>query len=327
MKAQNVLIVGLGRVGASVGLALKKAGTNLNISGYDHDDATMKAARDMDAVDSTHWKLGGQAANADIVVITVPVTELKKTFQGIGIYLKDHTLVLDMSAAKQKGQEWAAQYLEKGHYVGVRPILTAEAMQNGRTDLQGADADLFRNSVYCLMPSPTADPKAVETAVNMGLLLGAKPFFLDAAEFDSLAQGVQTLPGLSGAVMFRAMTTAPGWRDMLRFAETSFAQATMPLAEHGNVAFQAIENQEATLRWLDAYLAELKRIRDWIYAGEDARLEALLDQLNTEREKWLQERLQNEWQEEHPMMKDYEPPSFMQSMFGRLAGRRDKKDE
>jgi len=311
-------------MGGSVGLALKKAGTDLKISGYDPDDETMKTARDMDAVDSTNWKLGGLAADADIVVITVPVTGLEKSLQSIGFYLKEHALVLDMSAAKQKGQEWAAQYLERGHYVGVRPILTAQAMQSGRTGLDGADADLFRNSVYCLMPAPTADPKAVETAVNMGLLLGAKPFFLDAAEFDSLAQGVQTLPGLAGAALFRALAATPGWRDMLRFAQVPFAQATMPLADHDEVAYQAIENQAATLRWLDAYLAELKQIRDWIYAGEDKRLQALLDQLNSERERWLQERTQNVWQEEHPLLKDYEPPSFMQSMFGRLASGRDK---
>jgi prephenate dehydrogenase len=168
------------------------------------------------------------------------------------------------------------------------------------------------------MPSPKADPQAVETAVNLGTVLGAKPFFVDAAEYDSLVQGVEAAPGLLAAALFRAVTEATGWRDILRFANLRFAQATLPLRDGETVAMLALQDRQAMLRWLDAVLAQLQEMRQWVAEGDEVRMVALLQQLDENREKWLRDRAENKWEEGSNL--DFEPPSMLQQLLGRRGG-------
>lgn len=314
MKAQNVTILGLNRTGLSVGLALKQSSAALEITGYDENREVLNQAQKLGAVDKTQWKIINAVTEADIIVLSVAATQLEQTLRVIGQDLQAHALLVDMSSLKAKGQRWAKQYLAQGHYVGAAPVWAAAALVDAAEDPAGARPDLFKNSVMCLMPSPTAEPKAVETAVNLGLLLGAQPFFLDAAEYDSLSQGVQTVPGLAAAAMFRAVVQTKGWRDMLRFAQAPFAQATMPLEEAADVAYRAFNDREATLRWLDALQQELKEIRRWVADGDEERLAALLLQLNQERDLWLATRARNEWEE--GQAPDIETPGLLGQMFG-----------
>ncbi len=322
MKAQKVSILGLGRTGASVGLALKTVKAGLEVIGYDEDNETMRTAQKLGAVDRTQWRLIQAVSEADILVLAVGATQLEKLLRTIGRDVQAHALVLDMSGVKAQGLQWAERYLRQGHYVGVSPVWAADKLLEPDHTVAGARPDLFKNSVYCLMPAATAEPKAVETAVNLGLLLGAQPFFLDPAEYDSLARGVQTLPGLAAAALFQAITKANGWRDMLRFAQAPFALATLPLQEHEDVAAQAFADREAMLRWLDAYLAEVQEIRRWVATGDLERLAALLQQLDLERERWLAERKENDWQETN--LGEYRPPGFVEQMLGSQLSRATK---
>jgi len=314
METRTITIIGLGRTGASIGLALKQSQLDVTIIGHDADSDAMAQVKELGAVDETQRRLVPAAAGGDIVIIAIPAPEVEGVLQAIGADVQEHALVLDLSNLKGSGESWAERYLERGHFVGASPVLAADALEGVARGIAGARADLFRDSVWCVMPSPTADPKAVETAVNLGRLLGAKPFFLDAAEFDSLVQGVETAPGLLAAAMFRAVTNAAGWRDMLRFAGASFARSTEGLRQGEEVAHLALHDQAATLRWLDALLEELHAVRGWVADGDRERLTALLHDLNDQRERWLFERAENDW-EEVPQQ-DAGPPGLVQRFLG-----------
>lgn len=326
MKAQTITLVGLERVGASIGLAIKQALPGITVVGHDRDAALIRDAKEkVGAVDKAEWNLLDAAARADILILTTPVTEVESILQVVGDALQSHTLVLDLSSLKGPGLKWADRYLQRGHYVGAVPVLASAWLADGRADIETARADLFKNSIFCLMPSARADPQAVETAVNFGRLLGAVPYFLDPSEYDSLIQGVETVPGLMAAAMFNAIHKASGWRDMLRFAGLPFALTTLPLRASDDIAFQALNNRTATLRWLDALIKELTEVRRWVYEGESELLAAMLDELNAQRQRWLRERAENDWAEiKSP---EIERPSFSEQMLGGLISRRGKKDE
>jgi prephenate dehydrogenase len=321
MKTENITIVGLGRTGVSVGLALQKADLGITIAGHDEDRGAIKAAQEAGAIDDGQPNLSRAAAAADILILAVPVPAVERVFQLIGDQVREHVLVLDLSGLKGPSQALAQKYLARGHFVGAAPVLAADALREGTAATAPARADLFENSVFCLMPAPQADPQAVETAVNVGAILGAQPFFLDPAEYDSLMQGVQTVPGLLAAALFRAVTQAQGWRDMLRFAGAPFAQATAALDDGEEVAHLALHDQPATLRWLDALLAQLQEMREWVAEGDTERLSALLQKLAQEREKWMYERAENDWQE--ITTPDVAPFSIREQMLGRWGRQRD----
>lgn len=326
MKTQTITIIGLDRTGASVGLALKKSSLDVTIVGHDTDAAKARLAKEeVLAIDQAEWSLVNAARRADILVITSPVADLESTLQVIGTELQEHTLILDFSGLKRLGLTLAHQHLQKGHYVGAMPILAADYLADGRSTPTAATPDLFRNSAFCLMPSPKAEPQAVETAVNFGLLLGALPYFIDPDEYDSLVQGSDTLPGLVSLAMFNTLQKATGWRDMLRFAGLPFTLMTLPLANERDIPLHARHNRQATLRWVDALLDELKTVRRLIAEENDEVLAALTEQLATEREKWLHDRQKNDWDERRsPPIR---PRTMSEHLFGGFARRGEDKDE
>mgnify|MGYP000846220505 CR=1 FL=1 len=326
MKTQTITIIGLDRIGTSIGLALKRSSLAVTLVGHDTDAAKGKLAKDVvQAVDQAEWNLVSAARRADILVITSPVADLASILQIIGTELQEHTLVLDFSGLKRLGLSLAAQHVRQGHYVGAVPILAADYLADGRSDPTAATPDLFRNSAFCLMPAPNAEPQAVETAVNFGLLLGALPYFIDPAEYDSLIQGSDTLPGLVSLAMFNTLQKATGWRDMLRFAGQPFTLMTLPLANERDIPLHALNNPQATLRWLDALLDELKTVRRLVAEENEELLSAYAEQLATEREKWLQARQKNDWDERRsPPIR---PRTMSEHLFGGLARRSEDDDE
>jgi prephenate dehydrogenase len=325
MKAQTVTIIGLDRFGASIGLALKASSLELTIIGNDSYSERTSAAEAVGAIDSSMRNLGRAAAEADILILAVPFVELEATLRIVGDVVQEHTLIIDLSGLKGPGVTWAQKYLKQGHYVGASLVLAAKALSDGRTDTELADATLFKDSVMCVMPSVDVEERAVDTAVNFGRLLGASPYFVDIAEYDNLIQGTETLPGLVAAATFGAVHKAGGWRDMLRFAGLPFALTTLPLVEGENTAKLALNNKEATLRWLNALIEEMQQVRQWVYEGEEELLAANLESLLVERDRWLLERTENDWLEiKEP---DLGPTSLTGHLFGGLTNIRGKKED
>lgn len=294
MKTSTVTIIGLDQIGLSIAAALKKGPMELNIVGHDKNQNHVKRATLMeDGPDKIENNLPRAAAAGDIIILSLPFTQVELTLQVIADDVQEHTLVIDLSKVKGPGLKWAQKYLWQGHYIGARPIFAADQFLH---ESEYVSADLFKNSAFCVTPSADVDPKAVETAVNFGRLLGAQPYFLDPMEYDSLVQGVETLPGLLGAAMFSALHKSAGWRDILRFADRSFAMTTSPLEEDASdLAALALNDKLATLRWLTAVMDELKGLQRWIYDADTDSLAALLESMQIDREQWLQDRKENDW--------------------------------
>jgi prephenate dehydrogenase len=242
--------------------------------------------------------------------------------EAISPVVRDHTLIVDLSRLKGPGLKFASKYLVQGHYVGAIPVLAAESLSDGRFGIEAAQADLFKQSLFCIMPSPKADKKAVETAVNLGRILGASPFFIDSMEYDSLVQGLETAPGLLAAAMFRAVKNSSGWRDMLKFAGLQFSLSTGSL-ETPDLVDLAFHDKIATIHWIDEVINEMREVRRWIADGDKERATLLLDELAHEREIWLLERQRNDWNEIEST--DYSGIGVMAQLIGIRTGKKDKK--
>ncbi len=320
MKTNTIAIVGMRRTGTSIALALKAGRLDFILVGHDSDSALLRSEIVSQAVDRVEKDLIKACETADIVVLAMPSVELESTLDLIGDRLQEHTLIIDLTALKGRGIQLAKEHVHTGHYVGARPIFSAATFSDARASLDSASAELFRNSVFCVTPSAEADPQAVETAVKFGQLIGAKPYFVDPFEYDQLALGTETLPGIGAAALFRSVSKSAGWRDILRFADLPFAVGTQPLdVDSEELAYLLLHDRQATARWLDALLEQLSDVRRFLVEGEQEILSAYLSELNLDRQQWLKDRSANNWDE--AMNEEYDLPSMSEHFLGSLASR------
>jgi len=120
MAEAAITIIGLGKLGSSIGLALKTPELDFEVIGHDKDGEVSKRARTMGAVDRTSWNLLAACEQADIVVLAIPFDQVRETLKAIGPELRPGCVVLDTSPLKQPVMAWAAEYLGEGiHFVGA----------------------------------------------------------------------------------------------------------------------------------------------------------------------------------------------------------------
>jgi len=320
----QITIVGLGIVGASAGLALRRHGDKVLVVGHDKTPALAAQAKAKGAVDRTDWNLIHAVSNADRILPALPINEIRDTLEAIAQDLKPGCVILDTADAKQQVLEWAAELLPDNVYlVGGHPILVLED-----TDAEHARADLFEGKLFCLTPDLRVSSQAIRLAADLAEALGARPFFMDAVEHDGMVAAVEHLPRLMAAALLEATSRSASWQDMRKLAGSQYYTSTLVTAEDGRAAISACgATREHTVRWLDTLIAELSRWRDRLAAAEDeALVEAFEHGLEAGR-KWLHAQATGNWDEPLTTMEMPTSGAFMRSLigFGRLGRPQEKK--
>lgn len=259
----QITIVGLGAMGASLGLALRQASKELTIVGHDKDPQAAAAARKAGAVNRTDWNLPSACRGASMVILALPLTAIRDTMAAIAEDLAENCLVTDTAPLKAPVAAWAKELLP-GHvaFVGGDPV--------GARGQSGAPrADLFNGTTYCLCPDPSAPPEAVERAADLAAAVGGTPLYIDAAEHDGMVAALNQLPFLVGAAALHTVSSGGAWRDLARLGSGRFAQllATMGDSPTADLA-TAAANAENVGRWIDRMQAALEEMRALL--GQDA---------------------------------------------------------
>jgi prephenate dehydrogenase len=284
MSQPKITIVGLGKIGASIGLALRKAQPEFKVVGHDKDSALSKKAQDLGAIEKWERDLASAVEDAELVVISTSVPDIRMVMESIGPCLPTNCVVTDTAVVKGEIMRWADELLpDTVHFVGGHPIVS---QQGG--DADAARADLFTGCTYCLVPSAKSHPAAIELVTSMALTLGAEPFFLDVDEHDGQIAGVEHLPVLLSAALLQSTTLAPSWRDLRRLPGETFWRATeFPSLDADDVSGICLANKENISRWIDAYVASLKELQGKLAEAEAGEWQGLFAELMDARSRWL----------------------------------------
>jgi len=293
----RVTIVGLGLIGSSLGLALRKAGVTAAVIGHDSGQGVAHEAKRIGAVDKTDWNLISACEEADLVILATPVRAIEELFKVLARNLRPGCVILDTAAVKQPVMAWAAASLpDEVHFVGGNPILSKAI--RGQWSVENARADLFEGSLFCLVPAPETDPDAIQLVSNMASIIGSRPLFLDAAEHDGLVAAVDHLPTLLSLAMLETVIDQPAWRELRKVAGPAFESSTQ-LVTANSVAHSDLStlNRENVVRWIDALSAELASLREVVAEGDIDPLDDRILHALEERQKWLHDRGEGIWYE------------------------------
>lgn len=295
-----ITIVGMNRVGASLGLALANQKHQLRLTGIDRDPEKARKALKLGALDEIVLNLEKAVQQADVVILCLPLSELQENLQIILPALKPEAVLLDTSSIQVQVFAWVKPLLSAGRYfLTFYPTLNPDFLGEYSASLEDASADLFKGGL-CAISSPSGtSEEALNLAVDLASLLGAKPYFADPYEVDGLLGMVHLLPRLAAAVLADAAFAQPGWTEARKLAGPAFTSATAPLevdAEGENPGLDAVHNRENALRLLDALAATLQEIRDEVASGDPDALQKRLVSARAGRSLWLGQRKSGAWE-------------------------------
>jgi prephenate dehydrogenase len=295
----QITIVGLGQIGASVGLALGKRRSDLHRVGHDISPETAKQAQRIGAVDDVKHNLSAAVREASIVLLSLPVNEIRATLEVIAPDLPASALVLDTAPTQTPVAEWAQELLPEGrYYVGLVPAINPLYLHRIELGVDAAKEDLFDGGVMVLGNLPGVPEEAVNVAANLIETLGAMPLFADMAETDGLMASTHIVPQLVAAAMLNAIIDQPGWEEARKLAGRPFAALTSALAYQDEIHASgeaALLNRENVARVLDVVIGSLQGLRNDIANGNRENVYERLEVAFEGRRRWLGERLQSDW--------------------------------
>jgi len=321
--AIQITIIGLGQIGASIGLALGQHNEMFERVGHDRDMGIARKAQKLGAVDKVLINLPSAVEKADIVILSVPTDQIQETLSLIVPDLKQDSVLLDTAPVKEVVTAWVSELLpEKRHYVGLTPVINPAYLHEVDSGLDAARADLFHKGMLAIVAPPRTASEAIKLSADLTRLLGAEPFFVDPSEMDGLMAATHTLPELMSAALLNTTIDQPGWREGRKVAGRFYAEMTSPSMHMGDpiaLSRTALLNRENVLRRIDGLIAALPAIRTDIEYGDGAALETRLERARMGRNLWWQQRQRADWAAEDMSNASAEIPTGSE-IFGRLLG-------
>jgi prephenate dehydrogenase len=318
----QITIVGLGQIGCSVGLALANQSELLRRVGHDRELEVARRAEKLGALDKVEINLPKAVREADLVLLSLPMDQIRDTLTIIAPDIKAGAVVMDTGPIKEIVAAWAGELLPAGRfYVGLTPVINPAYLHEAESGLQAAHADLFRGGMMAIVAPPRTGSEAIKLAADLTRLLGATPLFADPLEIDSLMAATHLLPQLLAAGLLNATVDQPGWQEGRKLAGRAYAEASAPivhLSEAPTLAASVMLNRENVLRVMDGTIAALQAIRSDIDNQEISLLEERLQRARQGRERWFKQRQSSDWMNDEAVAaNDVQTGS---AIFGRLLG-------
>ncbi|MCK4964855.1 MAG: prephenate dehydrogenase/arogenate dehydrogenase family protein [Dehalococcoidia bacterium] len=287
----RITIIGLGLIGGSVGLALRRAEASFEVVGFARRPEVASRALELGAVDRTEGSLISAVKDADLVLIATPTMAIKEILAEIGGSLREGSIVTDAASTKAKVMDWAEEALPPSvSFIGGHPMAGKET-----SGIEAADVDLFQGCTYCLIAGRGAAKEARDTVAGLVRQIGATPLFIDASEHDSLVAGISHLPLIMSVALIEATAKSPSWPEMARLATSGFRDLTRLASGDPRMSRDiCLTNREPIIHWIDDYIEEMRALRRLVSeggvkggGGESEKLEEAVMRAREEREGWL----------------------------------------
>lgn len=278
-----VSIVGVGLIGASLGLALKGAGVVREVIGVGRSSPNLDQAKKMGAIDRVA-DLAEAVQSSQWIVLCVPVAQMRAIFTQLEPHLGSNTLITDAGSTKSDVILAAKEVLGKKvcQFIPAHPI--AGGAQHGAA---AARADLFqgKQTIICqLQENSAADVALVE---EFWKVLGSNIKRISAVQHDAIYAAVSHLPHILSYALMASVLNSEDAEQKLGHAGAGFRDFTRIAASSPEMWRDiCIANKQAILKELDQYLSVTGRLREMIAKEDAAGLEKVFQKASQARQKW-----------------------------------------
>lgn len=226
----RVFVIGLGLIGGSLALSIKRTHKNSHLLGFDVNEKQKKLATMLGVVDETVEEIEDGAKNADLIIIATPVNQAENLIHQLSkMDLKKDVIITDAGSTKARIVQTAKCLTDKGiTFIGGHPMAGSH-----KSGVSAAKSILFENAFYLLTPSPSVDQEQIDVLKKW--LEGTKARFLivSAEEHDFMTGVISHFPHVIAASLVHqaerssheqhlvTRLAAGGFRDITRIASSS----------------------------------------------------------------------------------------------------------
>lgn len=281
---RRLAILGVGLIGGSLALALRRAGQVGRIVGAGRGQANLARALAEGVIDEIAATPAQAVAGADMVMLAVPVGSMAGLMREITPQLAPDAVLTDAGSTKCDVVAAARATLAAGsaRFVPGHPIAGAE--KNG---VAAARADLFADRDVILTPLAENPPELVERVIAMWQACGATVETMTDEEHDRIFAAVSHLPHLAAFALMEELAGRGNSELFFHHAGSGFRDFTRIAASHPEMWRDiALANHTAICAELDAYVAKLQAIRAMVAQGQGDRLMDLLERASHARNEW-----------------------------------------
>ncbi len=282
---KKVCIVGVGLIGGSFALALKKAGCVQTVVGVGRRPQTLERALALGIIDVASTSIEDAVKEADLILIATPVAQTAALLAAIKPYLQPGTVITDAGSTKSDVVAAARASLgEKIHqFVPGHPIAGRE--QNGP---DAALADLYVGKKVVLTALPENAQEAVERVANAWQQCGALVHHLSAQEHDGVFAAVSHLPHLLAYALVSDIAAKPHAALLFQYAASGFRDFTRIAGSSPEMWRDiSLANKTALLAELDSYTAQLGALRSLLVKEDGPAIEAVFGRAQQARHEWI----------------------------------------
>lgn len=281
----KIALIGVGLIGGSFVLDLKRKGLVGRVAGVDLNAANLERALERKVIDEGFGSICAQAvAGADLVVVATPVSTLSAVCRSLRPLLECRTVVTDVGSTKQSAIEAFRAYLPEhiGRCVAAHPIAGSD-----RSGALAAQFGLFQHKKLVVCPHGEEDSDGLLLVESLWQAVGAQVCRMGAGEHDAVFAAVSHLPHLLAYAYVHQIATHSDGLTYLDFAASGFRDFTRIASSHPAIwADICVANKDSLLALLRGQQAQLDALAAMLENADAAALYRYFEQAKNARDDW-----------------------------------------
>lgn len=319
--AEQITIIGLDRIGNSLGLALKKNSPTVSRVGFDQNPGHTRKAMDDKAVDRVEGNLHKAVEQADIILLNSLPVDVTGWMEDIFRSLKAGAVLVNMAPVHARVCEWVT-----GNKPDGCSFVNATFSINGRfLDDENSSADLFDDSVMILSAPQGTDEHAVQKLLDLAAVVGANPMFSDPVEADGLLSQSDLFPRLVNLMLLEGLKKQSGWSDAQKLTGSNFWLLSKLLFEFPSgesARYELKAHKENLVLLLDMLRDQIDRMQEILKNENDDHIKISIQTMLDEHNIWMTRRKTGNW-DAKVAEEEAKPKGMWQKLFGmRTFGRK-----
>ena len=284
MHWKKVALIGVGLLGGSVGLALKRARLARSVTGFVRRRASIRECKRAGAVDIASLDLEDAVRGADLIILCTPIAQMKRLVGQMTPFLGKGAIITDVGSVKGSVVHQLESLAKRAgaHFVGSHPMAGAERM-----GVSAAKADLFKDAVCVVTPTRGTPKKALRKVEGFWKSLGSRVLRLSPEAHDRLVSKSSHLPHVVATVLAHSVLAPDNPSAQRQLCANGFRDTTR-IASGSPEMWRdiALANKTNLRRTLSSFIRDLRKFHALLERADEKAITKFFEEAKSRRDQW-----------------------------------------